>query len=125
MKRLLAAGAPDIWQLGKVFRDGEAGPRHEPEFTLLEWYRHGWTLDALAGESCELIACAGNRGRQEHWPPPVYLGYRGLFLSAVGIDPLAADAVTLRDCARELLGNSLEPDWKTVSPGISMPGSTC
>lgn len=109
MKRLLAAGAPDIWQLGKVFRDGEAGRRHEPEFTLVEWYRHDCTLRALAAESCELIAALATvAGRS--LAAPVYLGYRELFLAALGIDPLAADAQMLRDCARRLPGTSLAPE---------------
>jgi lysyl-tRNA synthetase class 2 len=107
MKRLLAAGAPNIWQLGKVFRDGEAGRCHEPEFTLLEWYRHDCTLRTLATESCELITTlAAIVGR--HLAAPVYLSYRELFLSAVGVDPLSADAVTLRNCAREIMGTRLD-----------------
>ncbi len=106
MKRLLAAGAPDIWQLGKVFRDGEAGRRHEPEFTLVEWYRHDCTLRALASETCELIAAlAAAVGRS--LAAPVFLSYRELFIAALGIDPLTADAATLCNCARKALGSSL------------------
>ncbi|MEZ5566220.1 MAG: EF-P lysine aminoacylase EpmA [Gammaproteobacteria bacterium] len=112
MKRLLAAGAPDIWQLAKVFRDGEAGRRHEPEFTLVEWYRHGFSLQQMAEETCalleqlaRLIADQSNVARGAPRTAPVYWSYRQLFQTALGIDPLGATAVELENCARKVLGD--------------------
>ncbi|MDP2324122.1 MAG: EF-P lysine aminoacylase EpmA [Gammaproteobacteria bacterium] len=116
MKRLLAAGAPDIWQLGKVFRDAEAGLRHEPEFTLLEWYRHDYTLRQLADETCELLAelsaaveqtgavSTAGAGPPRHWT------YSALFLETLGIDPLTTTTPELQDRARSLLGEQLSAE---------------
>ena len=58
MKRLLAAGSGDIYQLCRVFRDDELGRWHQPEFTLLEWYRVGWDEQRLMTEVAELIVSA-------------------------------------------------------------------
>lgn len=55
MKRLLAEGAGSCYYLGKVFRDGEISSRHNPEFTMLEWYRLGYNLETLMDEVVSLI----------------------------------------------------------------------
>lgn len=56
MKRLLAAGYPDIYSIGPVYRDGELGQRHVPEFTMLEWYRLGFGLGEIITDTTRLIA---------------------------------------------------------------------
>lgn len=90
MKRLLAAGVGDCYELGRVFRDGEAGRRHNPEFTLLEWYRVGWDHFRLMRELAELVATVLPGLRVES------IGYRDLFGSRLGLDPFTADIDALR-----------------------------
>ena len=83
MKRLLAAGAGDIYQISKAFRQGEAGRHHNPEFTLLEWYRIGWDHAALMREVAELLSAVLGSKSWQVWP------YRALFIELLDIDPMA------------------------------------
>ena len=92
MKRLLAAGSGDIFQLGRAFRDGEQGRWHNPEFTLLEWYRLGFDHHALMDEVEALLTrLLGARlsAATER------LSYREAFARALGVDPLAASDAEL------------------------------
>lgn len=97
MKRLLCAGSGAIYQICKVFRNGEAGRRHNPEFTLLEWYRPGMDHLALMEEVEALIRHALEGVRE--LPPAQWLTYREAFIEVLGIDPLTCDARELRQSA--------------------------
>lgn len=102
MKRLLAAGMGDIFEMGRVFRAGEAGRWHNSEFTLLEWYRVGASLPTLMTETADLVnACGGDFGR--HWHVRS-LSYGDWFIESTGIDPHRADKPTLCEAveARDL-----------------------
>ena len=95
MKRLLAAGAGDIWQLARVFRGSERGRRHNPEFSLLEWYRVGWEAGRLMDEVDEFVRTLAGEGgiaRESVW-----LSYREAFLRHAGFDPFAASVAEMAD----------------------------
>jgi elongation factor P--(R)-beta-lysine ligase len=89
MKRLLAAGGRAIYQVSRVFRQGEQGPLHNPEFTLVEWYRAGDGPDEgmrLTSEVCEELLSRG---------PAERLSYAEAFLRYVGFNPHTAPGEAL------------------------------
>lgn len=93
MKRLLAAGSGPIFQICRAFRDGEAGRRHNPEFTLLEWYQPGFDHHALMDEMDELLGHAIGAPAAERQT------YRRAFERWTGVDPLVASRAELASCA--------------------------
>jgi lysyl-tRNA synthetase class 2 len=97
MKRLLAAGSGDIYQICHVARGFESGRVHNSEFTLIEWYRLGFSLDELMSEVealvRELLGEPGARPRAER------LSYREVFLRELNLDPYAADLPALARAA--------------------------
>jgi lysyl-tRNA synthetase class 2 len=86
MKRLLAAGSGSIYQICKAFRNGESGRFHNPEFTLLEWYRVGFTLSQLMDEIAELMAVLFNGYRA--LIPTQRFSYQEIFKCYTGLNPL-------------------------------------
>lgn len=102
MKRLLAAGAGDIYSLSKAFRLDESGRYHNREFTLLEWYRTGFDDRQLARELIDLIAVLAP-GIEPH-----FATYGELFEDACGLNPHSASAVVLRALGQQMLG----VDWR-------------
>lgn len=119
MKRLISEGIGDIYQLSHVFRDGEWGARHNPEFTMAEWYRLGFTFDQMIAETVDFIrVIIGNL-------PTHTLSYREAIQKYTGIDYVTASDEDLRayltttgtlDCNADrdallnyILGISVEP----------------
>ncbi|MEE3267953.1 MAG: EF-P lysine aminoacylase EpmA [Pseudomonadota bacterium] len=97
MTRLLAADSGPIFQLAKSFRDGEVGARHNIEFTMLEWYRPGFTLAQLIEETTALV----EHVLPQSPGPVVYYRYRELFHRHLEVDPFTTSLVTLRALAAE------------------------
>jgi lysyl-tRNA synthetase class 2 len=85
MKRLLAEGSGDIYQLSHVFRDGEWSAKHNPEFTMAEWYRLGFSLEEMIEETIQF-----SRLFLGELPYHV-VNYREIFLKETGIDYVVAN----------------------------------
>ncbi len=95
MKRLLAAGSGSIFQLSKAFRQGEIGRYHNPEFTMLEWYRPGFDHHALMNEMDELLQLVLKVKAAER------LSYAAAFEKFLGINPHLATSAELAACAQQ------------------------
>lgn len=98
MKRLLAGGAGDIYQICHVVRGLERGRLHNAEFTLVEWYRLGWTLDALMEEVDALVRAV--LGARADGRVSIRLSYREAFVEQLGLDPFNASLQALIGAAR-------------------------
>ncbi|AKJ41008.1 poxB regulator PoxA [Pragia fontium] len=96
MKRLLVAGSGPIYQMGKSFRNEEAGRYHNPEFTMLEWYRPHFDMYRLMNEVDDLLQQVLDCEASE------VVSYQQIFIRHLDIDPLSADKPQLRAAAAKL-----------------------
>ena len=106
MKRLLAANSGPIFQITKAFRKEECGRQHNPEFTLLEWYRPGFTHHDLMDEMDQLLGLLLNAQKAQRST------YAELFEKYCGIDPLTHDNTTELQL---LFSEKIEPNLKGVN----------
>jgi len=132
MKRLLADGYPDIYSICRVFRDGETGRLHQPEFTMVEWYRHDFGLYAMAAETVAFIA--DSLGKPALRDVDTF-DYVAAFEEFASINPLTATAEVMADAAdadadlRKSLGDNRDA-WldlllsTCVAPHFSSDGLT-
>ena len=95
MKRLLCEGIGDIFQLSHVFRLGEHGFLHNPEFTMVEWYRIGIDFSSFIQETLEFIELFLGKKNHRH------LSYKQAFIEYLGIDPMQASAEDLLQIAKD------------------------
>ncbi|MCG6231342.1 elongation factor P--(R)-beta-lysine ligase [Vibrio furnissii] len=105
MKRLLAAGSGSIYQMAKAFRNEENGRYHNPEFTMLEWYRVGFDHHDLMDEMDALLQMTLQTGASER------LTYQQAFLTVLGVCPLEGSMAELKQAAASLgLSDIAEPE---------------
>lgn len=105
MKRLLAAGSGSIYQMAKAFRNEENGRYHNPEFTMLEWYRVGFDHHDLMDEMDALLQMTLQTGASER------LTYQQAFLTELGVCPLEGSMAELKQAAASLgLSDIAEPE---------------
>lgn len=119
MKRLLAAGSGPIYQMGRSYRNEEAGRYHNPEFTMLEWYRPHYDMYRLINEVDDLLQQTLECESAES------LSYQQAFLRYLDIDPLTAEKDKLRDVAAKLDVSNIadtEEDRDTILQLLFMVG---
>ncbi|MGF1726352.1 elongation factor P--(R)-beta-lysine ligase [Photobacterium nomapromontoriensis] len=105
MKRLLAMGSGPIYQICKSFRNEESGRYHNPEFTMLEWYRPGFDHQDLMDEMDELLQLVLGCGSAQR------MTYQQAFIEVLGVCPLAGGMVELKQAAAKLgLADIADPE---------------
>ncbi len=110
MKRLLAAGSGSIYQIARVFRNGEQGRQHSPEFTMLEWYRPGLSLYKLIDEVNALLQ------HVFQFDSVMRLSYRAVFEFFFKLNVLTCSDDEIKHCTQERI-NSLPDDFETDRDG--------
>lgn len=110
MKRLLASGYRDIFQIGKVFRNGELGRLHNPEFTMLEWYRKNKSMSDCMDETAALVTAVLGKKKI------VKKKYAEIFKEATGIDPLSTDTQTVINCCTAQ--GKTHPEFATLTDAL-------
>lgn len=116
MKRLLAQWRKPIYQVCKAFRDDEMGTMHNPEFTMLEWYRPGFDMQQLMSEVAVLVKTLFDNSGIE--PVFEYLSYQQAFENIAGFDP---HRTTSDECLQFAVDNHVEiPQGLTAADDVSV-----
>lgn len=142
LKRLLASGIGDCYELGRVFRNGEFGGKHNPEFTMLEWYRVGWNHLQLIEECLALVESIFNL--QDRKLTVCRRTYQELYLEFTGLDPhqcpdadlflalqskvnINIDGLHRDDCLNLLMTHVIEPQLPMTQLTVvyDFPASQC
>lgn len=125
MKRLLAAGYPDIYTICRVFRNNEVGDRHATEFTMIEWYRLNFGMSDIINDTCSLIAACLERPALR---AAVVREYADVLLEVVGLDIFSvssealAAALDADDTLRHAIGDDVDA-WLDLAIGTRVaPG---
>lgn len=120
LKRLLAEGVGDLYELGRVFRDGESGGRHNPEFTMLEWYRVGWTLTELIEECADLVRTVAHNDAIAL----DVVSFDSLYQTRFGIDVETVGLAELQSIAGQH-GIEIEPDGLSKDDWLDLLMTHC
>ncbi len=139
LKKLVAAGMPRVYELGRCWRDNESGPHHATEFTMLEWYRADAPLEALA-DDCEALVRLAFRAAGQDPPPPLDAPFtrttvRELFADFAGVELAGDEDLTTLRAKAEAAGVSAGPKaaWDDVffqmfldriEPALAAEGAT-
>lgn len=111
MKRLLASGYQSIYQISKAFRHECKGRHHNPEFTILEWYRLGFAQEDLIKEISALLK------EILHCNEPTYISYQDLFIDNLDIDPLDTN---VEELVAVILHEGKMSDWLSKETDIDI-----